>query len=367
MLLLTNREIEHLLTIPVCLDAIEGIYEEIAAGDSVDFGRMDLYTPSDRDSAPFHRWAVMTGNSRRGGYVCARMLSDMVAWPVVAGQRRETKWAREPGTYCGLLFLYSTHNGEPLAILPDGVAQHLRVGAAAGLGAKALSRPDSRTVGMLGSGGMARSYLEAFCHIRPIERVRVYSPTQANRERYAAEMRDRFGIEVTPVDSPREAVRGADIVALCVSAVEPVFEAEWLEPGMHVADLTAPSTRPEFARQVDVALWHGYPTPLVDPLPPTAMYARGGFLSWVAGSDAEKAAIPRVPPNPDRLRLPTLADLFSGRVAGRTSPSQTTFFHNVGAFGSLFVAVAAAAYERALEAGVGREIPTDWFLEDVRD
>jgi alanine dehydrogenase len=367
MLLLTNREIEHLLTIPVCLDAIEGIYEEIAAGDSVDFGRMDLYTPSDRDSAPFHRWAVMTGNSRRRGYVCARMLSDMVAWPIVAGQRRETKWAREPGTYCGLLFLYSTHNGEPLAILPDGVAQHLRVGAAAGLGAKALSRPDSRTVGMLGSGGMARSYLEAFCHIRPIERVRVYSPTQANRERYAAEMRDRFGIEVTPVDSPREAVRGADIVALCVSAVEPVFEAEWLEPGMHVADLTAPSTRPEFARQVDVALWHGYPTPLVDPLPPTAMYARGGFLSWVAGTDAEKAAIPRVPPNPDRLRLPTLADLFSGRVAGRTSPSQTTFFQNVGAFGSLFVAVAAAAYERALEAGVGREIPTDWFLEDVRD
>src|SRR5687767_16013242 len=120
MLLLTNHEIEQVLTVPVCLDAIEEVYEEIAAGDSVDFGRVDVYTPSDRDQAPFHRWAVMTGNSRRQGYVCARMLSDMVDWPVVAGQRRETKWAREPGTYCGLLFLYSTHNGEPLAILPDG-------------------------------------------------------------------------------------------------------------------------------------------------------------------------------------------------------------------------------------------------------
>jgi alanine dehydrogenase len=367
VLLLTNHEIEHVLTIPVCLDAIEQVYQEIAIGDSVDFGRVDVYTPSDRDQAPFHRWAVMTGNSRRQGYVCARMLSDMVDWPVVAGQRRETKWARQPGTYCGLLFLYSTHTGEPLAIMPDGVAQHLRVGAAAGLGAKALSREDSRTVGMLGSGGMARSYLEAFCHVRPIERARVYSPTEAHRAGYAAEMSERLGIEVSPLASAREAVRGADIVALCVSAVEPVFEADWLEPGMHVADLTAPSTRPEFVRQVDVALWHGYPTPILDRLPSTAMYARGGFLSWVAGTDEEKAVIPRVPPNPDRQDLPTLADLFSGRVAGRTSPSQTTFFHNVGAFGSQFVAVAAAAYERALEAGVGREIPTDWFLEDVRD
>jgi ornithine cyclodeaminase/alanine dehydrogenase-like protein (mu-crystallin family) len=367
MLLLTNHEIEQVLTIPVCLDAIEAVYQEIAIGDSVDFGRVDIYTPSDAEQAPFHRWSVMTGNSRRKGYVCARMLSDMVHWPMVGGVRRETKWAREPGTYCGLLFLYSTHNGEPLAILPDGVAQHLRVGAAAGLGAKALAREDSRTVGMLGSGGMARSYLEAFCHVRPIERVRVFSPTAANRDRYAAEMAERLGVEVTPVASAREAVRGADIAALCVSAVEPVFEAHWLEPGMHVADLTAPSTRPEFAGQVDIALWHGYPTPILDALPPTAMYARGGFLSWAAGSDEEKAVIPRVPPNPARLGLPTLGDLFSGRVAGRTSPDQTTFFHNVGAFGSQFVAVAAAAYERALEAGLGRQIPTEWFLEDVRD
>jgi alanine dehydrogenase len=367
MLLLTNADVEHVLTVAACLEAIERVYEEIAIGDSVDFGRVDVYTPSDRETAPFHRWAVMTGNSRRGGYVCARMLSDMVDWPVVGGQRRETKWAREPGTYCGLLFLYSTHTGEPLAIIPDGIAQHMRVGAAAGLGAKALSRDDSRTVGMLGSGGMARTYLEAFCHVRPIERVRVYSPTPANRDRYAEEMRERFAIEVSAVDSARDAVRGADIVALCVSAVEPVFEADWLEPGMHVADLTAPSTRPEFARQVDIALWHGYPTPILDRLPPTAMYARGGFLSWVAGSEEEKAVIPRVPPNPDRLSLPTLGDLFSGRTAGRTNQNETTFFHNVGAFGSQFVAVAAAAYEGALEAGVGREIPTDWFLEDVRD
>jgi ornithine cyclodeaminase/alanine dehydrogenase-like protein (mu-crystallin family) len=294
------------------------------------------------------------------------MLSDMVAWPTVDGRRRETKWAREPGTYCGLLFLYSTRTGEPLAIMPDGIAQHLRVGAGAGLGTKRLSRADSQRVGIMGSGGMARSYLDAFMAIRPIRHVSVFSPNAVHREQYAVEMAARHGIDVRAVDRPEDAVRGADIVALVASSVEPVFDPAWLEPGMHVVDVTQPSTPAGFADKVDIAIWHGYPTPRIEQLPPGAMYARGGFLSWVAGTPEETAIIPRGSA-PDPAAMPTLADLIGGRTPGRTSPEQTTFFHNVGMFGSQFVAVAGAAYENALRAGVGREIPTDWFLENVRD
>jgi ornithine cyclodeaminase/alanine dehydrogenase-like protein (mu-crystallin family) len=367
VLLLTNRDIHEVLDMGDCLDGIEEMAHELAAGDSVGLGRTDVYTPSDGGPAPFHRWAVMTGTSRRRGYLCARMLSDMVSWPTVNGKRREEKFAREPGTYCGLLFLYSTHNGEPLAILHDGALQHYRVGAGAGIGTKYLARTDSEVVGMLGSGGMARSYLEAFVRVRPIRHVRVFSPDPAHRNAYASEMADRHGIEVTAVETAEEAVRGTDIVALCVSAVEPVFWADWLEPGMHVVDVTRPCTPPDFVRSVDVAFWHGNTTPLVDPLPPTADYARGGFLSWIAGTPEETAEIPRVPPNADTFALPTLADLVSGRRPGRTSPQQTTFFHNIGSFGEGFAALAAGIYERSLDRGVGTEIPTSWFLEDIRD
>ena len=94
----------------------------------------------------------------------------------------------EPGTYCGLIMLFSTRDGEPLAMINDGILQHMRVGGGAGLGVRYLSRPDSRTVGMLGSGGMARTYLEAFAAVRDIRSVKVFSPTKANRERYAEEM-----------------------------------------------------------------------------------------------------------------------------------------------------------------------------------
>ena len=367
MLLLSNADVARVLTIGGCLEAIQSVYGELASGDAVGMPRVDLYTPSGRADAPFHRWGVMAGASRASGYACARLKSDMVDWPVVAGRRRETKWAREPGTYCGFILLFSTRTGEPIALMPDGIAQHLRVGAAAGVGAKHLARADAAVVGMIGSGGMARSYLAAFRAIRPIRSARVYSPTVANRERYAREMAELHGIDVSPVEEPRSAVAGADIVALCVSALEPVFETAWLEPGMHVADVTRPSTPAGFVHAVDRAFWHGNPTPMLDPMPADAMYARGGYLSWVAGGPDAMAAIPHVAPDAALLGLPTLADLLAGRAVGRTSDDETTFFHNVGNVGAQFAAVAGLAYETALAAGIGGEIPTDWFLEDVRD
>lgn len=366
MLLLDNKDVLQVLTMRDCLAALERVYAEIITGDAVGMGRMDLYTPSRGGDAPFHRWAVMPGTSAGDGYMCARILSDMVSWPTVAGKRREDKYAVQPGTWCGFVFLHSTKTGEPLAFMHDGVLQHYRVGAGAGLAAKHLSRTDSRAVGMIGSGGMARTYLQAFVEVRPVASVKVYSPNEGNRRAYAEEMSDRLGLEVQAVDSARQAVRDTDIVALCASAVEPVFFKEWLEPGMHVVDVTRPSTEPGFSAAADVAFWHGNQTPILERLPSSALYARGGYLSWAAGQDKEKEIIPRVPPDPDLLALPTLADLIAGRAEGRTSSEQTSFFSNIGELGTQFVAVSALVYEKAREAGLGRELPTEWFLEDVR-
>ena len=367
MLLLTNRDIHDVLDMRDCIDWIQQIELEIADADAVNLPRSDVYTPSDQGAAPFHRFSVSAGSSRRREYLAVRMMSDMVSWPTVDGKRREEKHAVQPGTYCGFIILYSVRDGSPLAIIQDGLIQHYRVGAGAGVGARFLSREDSETVGMIGSGGMARSYLEAFVGVRSIRRVRVYSPNRANREAYAEEMAARHGIEVIAVDDARETVRGADIVALCVSTVEPVFFPEWLEPGMHVTDVTRPSTPKDFVRSIDVAYWHGNAALVVDDLPPTAAYARGGYLSWIAGTPDQTAEIPRVPAEPRTFNLPVLADLVAGRASGRTSPSQTTFFHNIGTSGQGFVALSGGIYERALEQSIGTEIPTSWFLQGIRD
>jgi alanine dehydrogenase len=323
--------------------------------------------PSGEAEAPYYRGAVMAGGSRKDGNVCARMLSDMVAWPREHGSIRENKYAREPGTFCGLLFLFSARTGEPVAMLNDGVLQHVRVAGGAGLGVKYLSREDSTTVGMIGSGGMARTYLDSFLQSRAITRVKVYSPNTGNREAYAREMADAHGIDVEPVGSAEEAVRGADIVSVCTSSNEPVFRNEWLEPGMHVTNLTSVDVERDLYRIVDVAMRPGQATPRLERYPEETFHARAGYLAYVAGTPEERAMVPRVDLPQDFLDMPSLSDFVAGRVQGRTRPEQTSFFNNVGAIGAQFEAVAAAVYRAAVAAGVGTEIPTDWFLQDVRD
>ncbi len=66
--------------------------------------------------------------------------------------------------------------------------QHMRVGADGGIGVKYLANADAATVGMLGSGGMAHSNLDAFMQVRKIRRLQVFSPTPEHRESFAREV-----------------------------------------------------------------------------------------------------------------------------------------------------------------------------------
>ena len=367
MLLINNDDVMKVLDMGLTLEALDGVFHELVAGDATGMGRIDLYVPSGQQSAPYYRWAVMAGGSRSDGYVCARMLSDMASWPRQHGKVRENKYAKAPGTFCGLLFLFSVRNATPVAMINDGFLQHMRVGGGAGLGVKYLSRSDSHVVGMIGSGGMARTYLDAICHVRKITRLQAYSPNTANLRSYLHEMEEKHGLETMEAASARDAAKGADIVSICTSSNEPVFLNAWLEPGMHVTNLTSADIEPALSRAVDVAVRAGEATPRLAQISDANFYARAGFLSYVAGTAEERASVPHLDLPRDILEMPTLADLIAGRAKGRIDPAQTSFFLNVGAIGAQFEAVAARVYERARDKGLGHEIPTEWFLQNTRD
>jgi alanine dehydrogenase len=367
LLLINNNDVAKVLDMKLCLESLDGVFHEMARGEAVGMGRIDIYVPSAQKQAPYYRWAVMTGGSKQDGLVCARMLSDMVNWPREYGRIRENKYAKQPGTFCGLLFLFSAQDGTPVAMINDGILQHMRVGGGAGLGVKYLSRKNSKVVGMIGSGGMARTYLDAFLQSRDIKTVNVFSPNRDNVMKYAREMEALHGIEVVPKESAREAVRGADIVSCCTSTNEPVFFTDWLEPGMHVTNLTSSEFEPSLIDKVDIGMRAGEATPRLEQLPPEADYARAGFLGYIAGTEEERSSVPRLKLAPSVIGLPRLVDHIAGKHAGRTSDTQTTFFLNVGAIGAQFEAVAAAVYRKAVAAKLGHEIPTEYFLQDVRD
>ena len=189
------------------------------------------------DGRSVYQWGTMEGGSARSGYYAIRMKSDILTEEEYHGNTTHEQYCVQPGTYMGLVLLLSVRNGEPLALLNDGVLQHTRVAADSAIGVKYGANHDAKVLGMIGSGGMARSHLEAILSVRKLELVQVYSPTKANRERYAAEMAELYGINVTPVDSSEAACKGADIVTGCTDAVGPVIAGRDLGPGTHVTSI----------------------------------------------------------------------------------------------------------------------------------
>ncbi len=378
MLIINNDIVHDILTMKDCIAVQEEAFRQLATGEAMHRPRIDMYMPCDGDEGYF-RWGSMEGAN--GGFFAIRMKSDIITWPRDAnGNWTEEKYCREPGTYCGVIFLLSTRNGEPLAFINDGNLQHMRVGGGAGIGVKHLSRRDSHSVGMLGSGGMARTYLEAFCAVRDIGKCKVYSPDPDHREAYAEEMTARLGIAVTAVDDPREAVRGVDILSSCTDSMKPVYQADWIEPGMHVTNLGRREVSDQTMDCFDVVVRQG--TGGLQMRQTERFQAERGLspAAFIGGTPEQMARIPEKNPEPgfggdspeftDRGRggdKPDFADLITGKTPGRTSDDQVTFYRNVGNQGLQFSAVGGLVYTIARERGLGHEIPTDFFLQDIRD
>lgn len=218
------------------------------------------------------------------------MKSDMVEWP--EGKTVE-KYCIEPGTFCGIVMVFSTRNGEPLAIINDGIIQHMRVGGCAGLGVKYLSREDSSVIGIVGSGGMARTYLLAFNEVREIREVRVHSPTQKNRDTFAKEMSEKLGLKIVPVEKAEDAVRGCDIAATCTDSIQVVVDdPSWVEPGMHLTCVKSNEWNPEIVKKSDLVIKMGRATMNLD----VGMRRIGGEAAVVAGNEEEikRIANPRI-------------------------------------------------------------------------
>src|SRR5262245_43186499 len=239
-LILSNDDVEKLLTMRDCIEVMEEAYVELADGRGISRTRSDCFAPTARADA-LYSLKSMDGVAPKLGVGAVRINSGISTWPQRGNNMRREKVPAAPNNrYVGLVLLFSVENGEPLAILPDGVMQRMRVGAANGLGIKHLARANAKSVGILGSGWQAGAQLMAACAVREIETIRCFSPNAQNRESFAAEMGALLGVEVVPVGQPEEAIAGADIVMCATNSIDHIFFARWLEPGMHVSSIKRP-------------------------------------------------------------------------------------------------------------------------------
>jgi ornithine cyclodeaminase/alanine dehydrogenase-like protein (mu-crystallin family) len=368
-LIINNDDVSKLLTMGMTIDALEVAYRQLVARESVCRPRIDVHIPTD-DPAKVYQWGSMEGGST-SGYFAIRMKSDMLSERSYDGVTTQEKYCTRPGLYCGLIFLTSTKNGEPLAFINDGVLQHMRVGADGGIGTKYMAREDASVIGMLGSGGMSRTHMAAFMYVRPnLKKLQVFSPTKANREAFGQEMRALYGIEVQICDRPEDIYKGAHIVAAVTDSAKPVLNGALIEPGAHVVNVGG-GGRPDEATvdRLDVYMRFGS-APAPWGLPDFGLddefltyAAQPASHSDVALTKSGKRGHRTIAPD----RMVTFADIIGGTNRGRSTRDQITYSERGNLQGNQFWAVAGAVYEAAKAKGLGREIPTEWFLQDIRD
>ena len=359
-LFLNNNEIEQVLTMKDTMEALEIMYREMGQGVAVAAPRSDVHSPtSSAESAEgpmAHYLKSMSGACPHFGAAALRFSSDIVAWRETGVGIRRDKLPMLPGDrWMGIVLLFSTANGELLAIMNDGVLQRFRVGGANGVSTKYLARQDADTVGLIGSGWQAGTQVMAVCEARRIKKIKVFSPTKANREKFAAATSKQVGVDIMPVDSYEEAVKNVDILITATNSRKP-FLGKWaLVEGVHVSAMQRDEFDDEALLRCDPLVLH--------------THAMENNVTSSALSHFERADF-KLRDHPtergiDWKGLATLPDLLAGRIKGRERDDQITGFVNNIGLGAQFAAVGAKVFEAAQKLGLGREVPGDWFTQDV--
>jgi ornithine cyclodeaminase/alanine dehydrogenase-like protein (mu-crystallin family) len=365
MLILSNEEIDSFLSIKTCIDSLEKTYKSWQQGRAINRPRTDLVLPSATE-AGVYAFKSMEAGLYDPPIVAMRVNSDIIRWNQQGGRVIKTKVPAAPGgKYVGIVMLFSTITGEPLAMFPDGVVQRMRVASSSALAARYLAREDSSTMALFGSGWQAGSHLPAMCAVRPLKRVNVFSPTKANREAFVKEMQQKVSAEVRAVDSPEEAIRDADIIAATTNSLSRVVSADWVKPGLHLTCVRVPELGDDTIRKVDRLVIHAHQHA---PENYIAGFGDEGIHSHDAIDIIKKGPAKAHETEVDLpfwLAAPELRDLCVGKAEGRANPQESTCFLNNIGIGLQFAAVGAAVLQEAKAKGIGHEIPTDWFLETV--
>lgn len=329
---------------PEEIDVIEEAFRELGEGVAMNAPRARIRVPWKEEGGQYYFNNIM-GLVPGMKSMALRVDSSFSTEVEVAGAKRRVY----PGDFVGLVFLFDMDTCELLAIMDDHVISALRVGATSGVATKHLARKDARIMGLLGSGEQARTQLTAAAAVRPLKKIKVYSPTRENRQRFAGEMSAQTGIEVVPVNSAEEAVRGSDIVTAATNTVEPVVEGRWLDEGAHVNSIVGGDSylprrelNDETVRRAGLIVV-GHKRQIF--LDRQAEFAERLDRGLVKADD-----------------LHELGDLLTGKCRGRKDDREITLFKNNTGMGIQFAATARLVYEKAREKGIGTELPLELFM-----
>ncbi len=313
---LSEAEVRQVLTMPVALEAVEEISRKQATGEVLVHPRRRFELPS-------------------GGF-----FHYMAAADFTAGFLAMKQYTFVRGKIRFLVPLYEIASGDLVAMIEADYMGQLRTGAASGVATKYLARRDASVAAIIGTGGQARTQLEAIAAVRQLKSARVYGRNAERRMKFCEEMSSRIGVTVEPANSSSEAARGAHILCTATTASQPVVSGADLASGLHINAIGANHAH---KRELDDEAVAGADVIVVDSVEQSRQEA-GDLIIAFQGDEICWTGVKK------------LSDVVAGKVSGRTSDTEVTLFKSNG-IASWDLAVAMRVYAQAREQGLGRSLP----------
>lgn len=309
-LFLTENDVKTVLTVEMAMAGVESAHRDLALGQAID-------TPRARSRLPQTVLHILQG---------ALPTQGVIGYKAYTSNRSGNRF---------LVHLFDAASGSLLAVIEADYLGMMRTGAASGVAAKWLARPDSTVAGVFGAGWQAEGHVRAICAALPLERVKVFSRRSERLAAFCTRLATETGVDIVPGSSAEETVRGSDLIGTVTTAAQPLFDAEWLEEGAHI---NAAGSNALIRQELSEAAVRRCSLVTVDAVP-TALAEAGDLLPLL-----EKGRL-------QARQLVELGEVIVGRHGGRQNASEITLFESQGmAIQDLAVAL------RVLEAAKAREL-----------
>jgi alanine dehydrogenase len=310
VLVLGGADVERLLDPDALVDALADAFAALSDG------RVDA-PPRCQVTAPAGFLLAMPAH-RPGGPIGVKLVS------VFEGNRE-----RGIPSHLALVALFDEETGAPVALMDGASITAARTAGAAALSARLIARPESRVLAIVGAGVQGRAHLAALTRVRPIDEIRIASLYPEEAAALAAQ-----DPRAHVVGSIEEAVRGADIVALCTNSPLPVIEPAWVAPGAHVTSV-------------------GYHPPAGE-LPPALAASARLFVETRAAFEPAPVGCGELA-GLDPAAGTELGEVILGRRPGRTGSGEVTAYKAMG-HAVEDLAAATLVLERARATGAGSTV-----------
>jgi ornithine cyclodeaminase len=325
ILYLSNQDVKKVLDLGRAVEITEQALRDHSEG------RVIWSTPEDLAIKPEQGWqSWVTGCALSTEPVAGFRIRSIKAG---GGSRDASRPPRGPRR---ILILSDREGGEILSVMDEDWCHAVRTAAAAAVAMRVLARKGSATMAMLGAGDTARAAVPVMAKAFDLKEIRVTSRTPDSRQNYASELRKEYGLNVVPVESTEQALKGADLVVSATTTSTPFVKDSWLGEGITVYSIGK-------NQEMESDVYKKADKFVVD-----------SWMHCKNKSDMQRMLKENYLSEKDLYA--ELPELLSGKKPARQSDRERIFIRAIGLVNQ-DIAMADHIYHRALENGVGTRLP----------